>query len=194
MLYAWKYIKPYFISIQGQTFCIHLNLVAILGNILEVYECVSKSFRTGSLQQELQMVQFYDTRCSYSASLWVSLVSFAAVTLYVASQRATSKMSVYFVIDWVQKLLDTQSYNLIYVLTVSGFTTKPSAVHFPHYCAFSSVLFLNRRWLIHFNRNKFYCLAVLLIVSKVQLSFSHIKYDLLTPWCRIFEKLIVTQL
>jgi len=39
------------------------------------YEGVSKSFRTGSLERELQMVQPSATRCSCIAILWVSLVS-----------------------------------------------------------------------------------------------------------------------
>jgi hypothetical protein len=50
-------------------------------------ESLSKSFRTGLLERELQMVQLYASRCSCIAILWVSLVSFAAITLCVASQR-----------------------------------------------------------------------------------------------------------
>jgi hypothetical protein len=65
-----------------------------------VYEGVSKSFRTGRLERELQMVQLSATRCSCIAILWVSLVGFAAITLSV----------VYFAIDSVRKLLDTPSY------------------------------------------------------------------------------------
>jgi hypothetical protein len=53
-----------------------------------LYEGVSKSFRTCSLERELQMVQLSAIRRSCNAILWVSLVSFAAITLYVASQRA----------------------------------------------------------------------------------------------------------
>jgi hypothetical protein len=37
-------------------------------------------------------------------------VSFAAITLYVASQLAFIVVSVYFVIDSVLKFLDTRSY------------------------------------------------------------------------------------
>jgi hypothetical protein len=37
-------------------------------------------------------------------------VSFAAIILYVASQRVIPKVSAYFVIDSVRKLLDTPSY------------------------------------------------------------------------------------
>jgi uncharacterized membrane protein len=37
-------------------------------------------------------------------------VSFATITLYVASQRVFIIVSVYFVIDSIRKLLDTLSY------------------------------------------------------------------------------------
>jgi hypothetical protein len=48
-------------------------------------EGVSKSFRTGRLEGKLQMVQLSATRCSFMAILLVSLVSFAVITLYIAS-------------------------------------------------------------------------------------------------------------
>jgi hypothetical protein len=73
------------------------------------YEDVSKSFRTGRLELELQMVHLCAITCSYIAILWVSLVIFAAIALYVASQRAFIVV-VYFVIDSVRKLLDTPCY------------------------------------------------------------------------------------
>jgi hypothetical protein len=47
---------------------------------------VFKRFRTGCLERELQTVQLSATSCSYIAILWVSLVSFATITLCVASQ------------------------------------------------------------------------------------------------------------
>jgi len=65
----------------------------------EIHEGVSKSFRTGRLERELQMVQLSAT------ILWVNLVSLAAITLCVASQRL-------FVIDSDRKLLDTPSYKI----------------------------------------------------------------------------------
>jgi hypothetical protein len=74
------------------------------------YEGVTKSFRTGLLQRELQMVQFSATRSSCIAILWVSLVSFATVTLYVASQWVFIVVNIYFVIDSVRKLLDIPSH------------------------------------------------------------------------------------
>jgi hypothetical protein len=74
-----------------------------------MYDGVSKSFQTGRLERELQMVQLSATRCSWIAILWVSVVSFAAIRLCVASQRVFVVV-VYFVIDSVRKLLDTCSY------------------------------------------------------------------------------------
>jgi hypothetical protein len=68
------------------------------------YEFVSKSFRTGHLEWELQMVKLSATTCSCIAILWVSLVSFVAIT------RQVFVVDVYFVIDSVRKLLDTHSY------------------------------------------------------------------------------------
>jgi hypothetical protein len=50
------------------------------------------------------------TRCSCIAILWASLVSFAVITHFVASERVFIVVSLYFVIDSVRKLLDTPSY------------------------------------------------------------------------------------
>jgi hypothetical protein len=77
-----------------------------------LYEGVSKSIRTGRLERELQMVQLSATSCSCIAILWVSLVSFAAIVLCVASQRVLIVV-VYFVIDSVRKLLHAPSYVVI---------------------------------------------------------------------------------
>jgi hypothetical protein len=78
-----------------------------------LYEGVSKIFRTGRLERELQMLQLSATRFNCIAILWVSLVSFAAITLCVASQRVFIVVVVYFVIDSVRKLLDTHSYEVV---------------------------------------------------------------------------------
>jgi hypothetical protein len=67
------------------------------------YVCVSKSFRTGRLGRELQMVQLSATKCNCIAILWVSLVSFAAIILCVASQWVFIVV-VCFVINSVRKL------------------------------------------------------------------------------------------
>jgi hypothetical protein len=79
-----------------------------------IHASVSKSFRTGRLKPKLQMVQLSATRCSCITILWVSLVSFAAITLCVASQRAFIVV-VYFNNDSVWKLVDTSSYPLCHV-------------------------------------------------------------------------------
>jgi hypothetical protein len=55
--------------------------------VVFIYEDVPKSFRTDRVERELQMGQLSATRCNCIAILWVSLVSFAAITLCVASQR-----------------------------------------------------------------------------------------------------------
>jgi hypothetical protein len=78
---------------------------------LRTYEGVSKSFRTFSPERELQMVQLSANTCSCGAILWVRLMSFAAITLCVASQRVFIVVVVVdFVIDPVRKPLDTPSY------------------------------------------------------------------------------------
>jgi hypothetical protein len=74
------------------------------------YEGVSKSFRTGHLERELQIVKLSATRCSCIVILWVNIVSFVAITFCVASERVFIVVIVYFVIDSIRKLLDTPSY------------------------------------------------------------------------------------
>jgi hypothetical protein len=53
--------------------------------LVRLYEGVSKSFRTGHIERELQMVQLSAIGCSSVAILWIILVSYAAITLCVAS-------------------------------------------------------------------------------------------------------------
>jgi hypothetical protein len=74
-----------------------------------IYEGISKSFPTGHLERELQIVQLSATKYSCIAILWVSLVSFAAIRLCVDSQRVFIVV-VHFVIDSVRKLFDKPSY------------------------------------------------------------------------------------
>jgi hypothetical protein len=69
-----------------------------------IYEGVSKSFRTGRLERELQMIQLSATRCSCIAILWVSLVNFAAIAICAASQQVFIIVVVCFDIDSVRKL------------------------------------------------------------------------------------------
>jgi hypothetical protein len=71
------------------------------------YEGVSRSFWTGCLEWEQQMVQLSAATCTYITILWVSLVIFPAITLYVASWVF---VVVYFIIDSIWKLLDTPLY------------------------------------------------------------------------------------
>jgi len=75
-----------------------------------MYKGVSKSFRTGRLERQLQMVQLSAIRFSCSTILWVRLVSFAAIILCVASQRVFVVVSIYFLIDSVRKHLGTPTY------------------------------------------------------------------------------------
>jgi len=113
------------------------------------YEGVSKSFRTVRLERELQMVQLCATRCSCIAILWVSLVSFTAITLCVASQRVFIVVSVYFVIDSVRELLDTPSYIFYIYLLANGDANTGNKIMF-HVCTTSSIclffFFSERLW------------------------------------------------
>jgi hypothetical protein len=81
--------------------------------------------------RELQMVQLSATRCSCIAVLWVSLVSFASVTLCVASQRVFIVVSVYFVIDSVRIILGTPSLNQLhrYWINIRRFGDSPCLYH-----------------------------------------------------------------
>jgi hypothetical protein len=63
------------------------------------YEGVSKSFRTGCLERELQMIKLSATRCSCIAILWISLVSFAAINLCVASERVIPEVRVIYLLS-----------------------------------------------------------------------------------------------
>jgi hypothetical protein len=76
--------------------------------LLSMYDGVSKSFRTGRLERKLQMIELSaNNTYSYISILWVSLVSSAAVTLCVASQRVFIFVVAYFVTDLARKLLNT---------------------------------------------------------------------------------------
>jgi len=63
---------PCYIRPSAFAVCIYvafpLFLYIIISAIM-LYECVSKSFRTGRLERELQMVQLSATRCSCIAIL-----------------------------------------------------------------------------------------------------------------------------
>jgi len=84
------------------------------------YKGVSKSFWTGHLEQELQMVQLCATRCSCITILWVSLVNFAAITFCVASQWVFVVVCVYFVM--------THSRNFGYTLIAFGIRNDDESI------------------------------------------------------------------
>jgi hypothetical protein len=73
--------------------------------VSDIWGCIQKF-------PDWQMVELSATKCSGGAMLWVSLVSFATISLYVASQRVIPNVSAYFVIDLVRKISDTPSYFL----------------------------------------------------------------------------------
>jgi hypothetical protein len=56
------------------------------------------------------MEQVSATRCSCVAVLCVGLVSFAAITICIASYRLFIVVSLYVVIDLARKLLDVPSF------------------------------------------------------------------------------------
>jgi hypothetical protein len=77
-------------TISSNSECLHAEFIILYFCVYVcvcvcVYDGLSKRFRTGHV--ELQMVQLFATRCSCIAILWVSLVSFSAITLCVASRR-----------------------------------------------------------------------------------------------------------
>jgi hypothetical protein len=76
------------------------------------------------------MVQLSATRCSCIAILWVSIVSFAAITLCVVSQRVIPKVSVYFVIDSVRELSDTPSYTYVRSWMLNNLCNKDVCLEF----------------------------------------------------------------
>jgi hypothetical protein len=94
------------------TFIVSNSHTLMAGETLLLYEGVSKSFRTGHLERELQLVQLSATRCSCIAIVWVSEVSFAVITLCIASRRVFT-IVVYIVNDSVRKRLVITSYTAV---------------------------------------------------------------------------------
>jgi hypothetical protein len=126
-----------------------------------IYEDVSRSFRIGRLEREPKMVQLSATRFSCITILWVSLVSFAAVTLCVASQRVFIIVVVYFVIYSVRKLLDTPSYpsirfgglrNITETCQDSRFPGRDSKLRLPKYWVRILINQLWRYFVVRFKR------------------------------------------
>jgi hypothetical protein len=69
-----------------------------------VWCCIQK-FPDGRMERELQMVQLSATRCSYIATLWASLVSFAPISLCVASQLVFISLSTQSGNFWIHSRL-----------------------------------------------------------------------------------------
>jgi hypothetical protein len=82
-------LEPPIIQPVAQSYTTELSQFLTL-----LYEDVSKSFRPGRLERELQMVKRSANRYSCIAILWVSLVSFSTTNLCVASSECY-----YFFID-----------------------------------------------------------------------------------------------
>jgi hypothetical protein len=93
-----------------------------------LYYGVSKSFRTGCLERELQMVQLSATRCSCITTLWVSLFSFAAITFCVTSQQVFIVAVVYFI------MTETSGYSLVFhFLSVSAVPRRLYTLQLAHF-------------------------------------------------------------
>jgi hypothetical protein len=101
------------------------------------------------------MFELSPTRCNCIAILWVILVSFAIITLYVASEQVFIVASVYFVIDSVRQLLDTPSY-MYWKLSDTDLTvTTWQSVSSPSIelnageretARFSNIIFISMHW------------------------------------------------
>jgi hypothetical protein len=114
------------------------NVCTAQPNLNIAYESVYKSFRTGRLERELQMVQLSATRNRCITILWVSLVSFAAINLCFS----TIACSCFLIDDSVRKLLDTPSYlrtdkKPTHVITLSSlyidFHFSCASINLPNY-------------------------------------------------------------
>jgi hypothetical protein len=77
-------------------------------------------------------------------------VSFAAITLCVASQRVFIVVSLYFVVDSVRKLLDTPSYVPAFLLGRSVFNVALTKFRSLTYCSNSCTLFSTDPGNVHF--------------------------------------------
>jgi hypothetical protein len=103
-LFLFLYIQSFFLGIR-----VMFSVVGWLNELIFI-RWWSKSFRTGRLEREPQMVQLSAIICSCIAILWVSLVSFVAITLCVGSQRVLFS----FISLWLSP--ETFGYTLVYVL------------------------------------------------------------------------------
>jgi hypothetical protein len=74
------------------------------------YEGVYKSFRTGRLERELQVVQLFATRCSCIAIMWVSSSEFCHHKLLYCFSTTVYFCCCLFRYDSVRELFGTPSY------------------------------------------------------------------------------------
>jgi hypothetical protein len=113
---AWNYIStPQYAFMAWCSVKAQGQLLTFTTSDTHTRGCI-QSFRTGRLERELQTVQLSATRCSCIAILWVSLVSFAAITLCVASQQVFIVVVVHFVMTqsgnfWIHPLFDLNTIN-----------------------------------------------------------------------------------
>jgi hypothetical protein len=96
------------------------------------YEGVSRSSRTGHLERELQMVELSASRGSCIAILWVSLVSFVAITLRVASQRVFISLPTQSVNFWILPHKYTGNLNTTNSISMPSSITiqRPSILYY----------------------------------------------------------------
>jgi hypothetical protein len=102
-----------------------MSLTFLSHDQLNTYEGISKSFRLAAWSKWHSSLSL---GAVVSLFFWVSLVSFAAITLCVASQQAFTVV-VYFVMDLVRKLLVTPSYfmhahTMVWTIGVLGFNSR----------------------------------------------------------------------
>jgi hypothetical protein len=100
------------------------------------FESVSKSFQTGCLELELQMVQLSATRCSWNTILWASLVSFTAIALCVASQVfIVISLSTQFRNFWIHPGMSaTKSCTITVIWKVENWFWIPLQPHLKQTC------------------------------------------------------------
>jgi hypothetical protein len=84
---------------------VKFNIITVLLGLVVgvtegVYEGVSKSFRTGRLERELQMVQLSASRHSCIATLWVSLVCLLLLFRYRLSPETSGYTLEHFLNDF----------------------------------------------------------------------------------------------
>jgi hypothetical protein len=127
-------LLPYSLNIEWTMFKgnVITMVLGLSNNVLssedDVYEGVSKSFRTGRLLRELQMVQLSATMPRCIAILWLSLVSFAAITLCVASHRVFIFLIVYFTMTqsgnfWIHPRIVSREIQMWWMVWKEGVVT-----------------------------------------------------------------------